>query len=110
MERRGAMLLAVGVSYAQLVTPETIERATKAVVLIQGTTETGARISGSGFLISPDGRIVTNLHVIRDLKTGGVQLQSGEVFDTVSVVAFDERKDVAILRIAGFDVPTLALG
>ena len=60
--------------------------------------------------MSRDGKIATNLHVIRDLKNAGVQLASGEIFDTVSVLAFDDRKDLAIIRIAGFDLPSIELG
>jgi len=44
------------------------------------------------------------------LKTAGVQLASGEIFDAVSVLAFDERKDLAIIKVAGFDLPTIELG
>jgi hypothetical protein len=80
-----------------------------AVVLIKGASSDGT-VQGSGLIVSPDGKIATNLHVIRDLKTAGVQLASGEIFDSVSVLAFDERRDLAILRIAGFDLPTIELG
>jgi hypothetical protein len=50
------------------------------------------------------------LHVVESLKNGGVQLASGEKFDSFSVLAFDVRKDIAIIKIAGFDLPTVALG
>jgi hypothetical protein len=84
-------------------------RDSPAVVLIKGASSDGS-VQGSGLIVSPDGKIATNLHVIRDLKTAGVQLASGEIFDAVSVLAFDERKDLAILKIAGFDLPTIELG
>ena len=80
-----------------------------AVVLIKGASGDGT-VQGSGLIVSPDGKIATNLHVVRDLKTAGVQLASGEIFDSFSVLAFDERSDLAILRIAGFDLPTIELG
>lgn len=91
------------------VTPETVEKVSKSVVLLKGTNDSGT-VLGSGFLLSPDGKIATNLHVIREMKTGGVQLQSGEIYDTFSVFAFDERKDLAIVQIAGFDLPAIELG
>jgi hypothetical protein len=78
-------------------------------VLIKGTNDNEI-IFGSGFLLSSDGKIATNLHVIREMKAGGVQLHSGEIFDTFSILAFDERKDLAILQIAGFDLPAMELG
>jgi S1-C subfamily serine protease len=80
-----------------------------AVVLIKGTTGTG-EILGTGFIISSDGKIATNLHVVETLKNGGVQLASGDKFDSFSIVAFDSRKDIAIINIRGFDLPTVALG
>jgi serine protease Do len=54
--------------------------------------------------------IVTNLHVIRDMQTGNVQLANGESFDSVSVLAIDEHRDLAIVQIAGFNLSTLELG
>src|SRR5215472_12251029 len=79
------------------------------VVLIKGTTNSG-EVLGTGFIISSDGRIATNLHVVESLKNGGVQLASGEKFDSFSILAFDARKDIAIIKIPGFDLPTVALG
>jgi S1-C subfamily serine protease len=101
----------VGVAFGQTatVTPDVIERASKAVVFLKGATDDGTLV-GSGFVLSSDGKIVTNLHVIRSLRAGGVQLPSGETYDSFSVLAYDERKDIAIIQIAGFDLPTLELG
>jgi putative serine protease PepD len=79
------------------------------VVLIKGTNGSG-EILGTGFIISSDGKIATNLHVVESLKDGGVQLASGEKFDSFSVLGFDARKDIAIIKIPGFDLPTVALG
>ncbi len=88
---------------------EIAKRVTPAVVLIRGTTDAG-EVIGSGFVLSPDGQIATNLHVIRDLKAGGIQLASGEIYDSFTVLAFDERKDIALIQIAGFDLPSTELG
>jgi hypothetical protein len=86
-----------------------VSKVSPAVVLIKGASSDGT-ILGSGMIVSRDGKIATNLHVIRDLKTAGVQLASGEIFDTVTILAFDERKDIAIIKISGFDLPIVELG
>jgi hypothetical protein len=86
-----------------------VEKASRSVVLLKGVTN-GGTVLGSGFVLSADGRIATNLHVIRDMKSGGVQLASGEIFDSFAVLAFDDRKDLAIIKVPGFDLPTVELG
>jgi S1-C subfamily serine protease len=78
-------------------------------VVIQGKTDSGD-VLGSGFIVSKDGKIVTNLHVIRDMKSASVQTATGEIFDSISVLATDERRDLAIVKIAGFGLPILDLG
>jgi hypothetical protein len=80
-----------------------------AVVLIRGATGDG-NIVGSGFIVSSDGKIATNLHVIRDLVSGGATLSSGENFDSFTVLAFDEQKDLAIIKVPGVDMPSVVLG
>jgi hypothetical protein len=86
-----------------------VEKASKSVVLVKGVTN-GGTVLGSGFVLSADGKIATNLHVIREMKSGGVQLASGEVFDSFTVLAFDDRKDLAIIKVPGFDLPAIELG
>jgi Trypsin-like peptidase domain len=85
------------------------KKVSPAVVVIQGKTDSG-EVQGSGFIISKDGKVVTNLHVIRNLKTASVQLANREMFDSFSVLAMDERRDLAIVQIGGFDLPVLELG
>jgi len=79
------------------------------VVLLKGTGDSGGSL-GSGFILSSDGKIATNLHVIREWKSGGVQLQNGDTFSVLSVLAFDATKDLAIVQIAGFDLSPCELG
>jgi hypothetical protein len=100
-------VLALGQSNS--VSADIVAKASRSVVLLKGVTDAGT-VSGSGFLISADGKIATNLHVIRDMKSGAVQLASGELYDEFTVLAFDDRKDLAIVKIAGFDLPPIELG
>jgi len=92
-----------------LSTAQIAKRTSPSVVVIQVKTNSGD-VVGSGFIISKDGKIVTNLHVIRDAETATVQLPDGEIYDSVSVLATDERRDLAIIRVPGFNLPPLELG
>ncbi len=109
------LLLSPSAASAQPVSPATTsleelaERVTQAVVLIDVRTASDTR-QGSGFLIDPSGIILTNYHVIRDARVARVKLASGDVYDHVSILAQDERRDIAVIRIAAFEMPTLPLG
>lgn len=83
--------------------------ATRAVVRIDVETAATSR-QGSGFLVDGSGRILTNHHVIRDAQSLEVRLASGDVYDVVQILATDERRDMAVLQVAGFDLPSLPLG
>src|ERR1700687_2837624 len=91
----------IAVGQISLSTAQIAKRVSPSVVVIQGKTDSGD-VLGSGFIVSKDGKIVTNLHVIRDMKTASVQMANGEIFDAVSVLATDERRDLAIVKVAGF--------
>lgn len=83
--------------------------ATAAVVLVE--VEAGERSrQGSGFIVDQEGVILTNHHVIRNATNATVRLSSGDVYDRVSVLAVDERRDLAVLKVSGFGLPTLGLG
>ncbi len=66
--------------------------------------------TGSGFVVGPDGIIVTNYHVIQGASAGRVITRQGEKFDVKGVIAFDRDKDFAILKIPAFDLTILRLG
>jgi S1-C subfamily serine protease len=65
-----------GFAQTTTVSTEAVAKASKSVVLLKGVTETGT-VLGSGFILSSDGKIATNLHVIRGMKSGGVQPRIG---------------------------------
>src|SRR5207253_1527157 len=58
------------------------------------------RASGSGFLIDPEGVIVTNAHVVEDVTTAQVRLFDGRRF-TGKVIGRDSRVDLALLKLDG---------
>ncbi len=71
--------------------------------------------TGSGFIVTKDGYILTNNHVVTGMDrttvadTIQVRLMDGRVFPA-KVVGHDPTTDVAVLKIAGNDFPTIPLG
>ena len=65
---------------------------------------------GSGFIISHDGYILTNNHVVGDVDKITVELQDGRTFDNAKVIGTDPDSEVALIKIEGDDFPVLPLG
>jgi len=65
--------------------------------------------SGSGFLITSDGYILTNYHVVENASQVKVTLYSGESYDA-AIIGGDEDYDIAVLKIAASDLPAVTLG
>lgn len=85
------------------------ERAAPSVVFITCIDARGRGSSGSGVILRADGIIATNFHVINDATAAKVQLSNGDVYDDVSVIDTDERKDIAIIKIKAVNLPVLAV-
>ncbi len=64
---------------------------------------------GSGFIISPDGYIVTNDHVAGNAKKIVVTLTNGERYDA-EIVGSDPQSDICLLKINGKNLPYVVLG
>ena len=64
---------------------------------------------GSGFIISPDGRIVTSAHVVGGAERVKVTLKSGRVLEG-KVVGIDRVTDIAVLQVKAQNLPTVKLG
>lgn len=76
----------------------------------RGRTEPETQSSeGSGFIVSPDGYILTNHHVVKDADEITVLLNDGREFKA-SVAGTDPRTDLAVLKIDAKDLPYLILG
>jgi serine protease Do len=67
------------------------------------------RGQGSGFIISADGLILTNAHVVRDAKEVTVKLSDRSEYPA-KVLGSDPVTDVAVLRIDAKNLPTVRLG
>ena len=101
---------ALASSFQGLNASEVAKESVPGLVSIVGTTIDGETVGGSGFIVDSSGTIVTSLHVIENLKHGAVRLTSGEIYDQFVVRAFDRRRDLAIIQIPAFDLPTVTLG
>lgn len=87
------------------------KEANGAVVSIVMSDKEGHPVAqGSGFLISKDGWIVTNYHVIKSGRSAVVKLPDGAFFAVDGVLAFDKARDVALLKAHGNSFRLLALG
>ena len=87
-----------------------VKKCGPAVVMIfneEGNKTTGM---GSGFIADSNGIIVTNYHVVKNATSISVKLKTGEIFKAIKVINLDKVKDICILKIESFDLPTLTLG
>jgi len=64
---------------------------------------------GSGFIVSPDGVILTNAHVVNDATEVTVKLTDRREFHA-KVIGSDKPSDVAVLKIDATGLPTVKLG
>lgn len=67
--------------------------------------------AGTGMVVSSDGYVLTNNHVVNGASQVTVVTDSGDTYENVRVVGTDPLNDVAYLKISGVsDLPTVALG
>jgi hypothetical protein len=89
---------------------EIVKSSIDAVVLIVVSDASGKpSLEGSGFLISSDGRIVTNHHVIAGATSATVKLNNGAFFPVEGLMADDPEHDLAIIKVNGKNLPHLSL-
>ena len=65
--------------------------------------------TGSGFILSSDGQLVTNAHVVGNSSKVKVTLKDGQVFEG-QVMGVDELTDIAVIKIEATGLPTAKLG
>ena len=91
-------------AYSQAVI-RAVEQVGPAVVKIAS----GSNGSGSGFIVTPDGLVITNSHVIAEARPLTVTLSDGRS-SQADVIGEDPDTDLAVLRIGGGPLPYASLG
>ena len=103
--------------FAELSLPDLYEQTVDSTVgiTINGTT-TGHfgygytfRASGSGFIISEDGYVLTNYHVIEEADSVTVATYDNEAYDA-EIIGFDKESDIAVLKIDAKKLKPVTLG
>ncbi len=87
----------------------TIDAARRATAFIAVKKASGG-FTGSGFVISPNGLLVTAAHVIDGASSASVRLPDGDTRVVTGVYRVDHRFDYAIIKMEGVDLPTITLG
>ena len=107
------LLAASAVAWSEDLPPTVAELARQArpsVVVIQTAgRESGEQAIGTGFVISGDGLIATNLHVIGEGRPIRVQTAAGKTLDVTEVRAWDRTLDLAVIKVAADDLPPLSV-
>jgi len=79
--------------------PELIARVMPSVVTVQGSSGTDISL-GSGFVITQDGYILTNEHVVAEIAEGSVQVTLSDTTTMAArVIGRDQESDLAVLKI-----------
>jgi serine protease Do len=87
------------------------ERVRKSVVVVSFSGRDGKQQGlGTGFVVSADGLIATNLHVIGEARPIDVQFSDGRTFAVTAIHATEKSMDLAVLKIDATDLPVLELG
>ena len=68
-----------------------------------------SRSLGSGFIVSADGYVLTNTHVVEDAEEVTVKLTDQREFKA-KVIGSDRRSDIALLKIPAKDLPVVTIG
>ena len=96
---------------AQDLSPAQIAAKTRPAVVLITALAAGEEIGqGSGFVTDAQGTVVTNFHVVEGADAVTVQFAGGETYDDVLFVSADRRRDVAVLKVRGSNLPFIDFG
>jgi S1-C subfamily serine protease len=98
---------------ASIDTPQVVANVEPAVVNVNtnlDALEGGGQAAGTGMIVSPNGEIVTNNHVVQGADTVHIAI-AGHGTHVATLVGTDPTADVAVLRVTGLsDLPTVHFG
>jgi regulator of sirC expression with transglutaminase-like and TPR domain/S1-C subfamily serine protease len=98
------------VAEEDLTVEQLAERAKNSIVVVTVTGRDGKSHGlGTGFVVSPEGLIATNLHVIGEARPISVELKDGTQHAVVAVYASDRKLDLALVQIDAKNLPALPL-
>lgn len=97
-------------SNRQLTVAQIVSQASNAVIQVVVSDESGNELAlGSGFIVSADGKIVTNYHVIEGARSAIAKLANGSFFPVGGVLAANADRDLVLLKVEGRGLPFLTL-
>lgn len=64
---------------------------------------------GTGIIVQSNGVILTAYHVVKNATQVQIRLKNGEIYDKIDLLGFDERRDVAALKISATDLPAVMI-
>ncbi|MDN5352032.1 MAG: serine protease Do [Clostridiales bacterium] len=110
-------VLSYSTSDTEMTIPEIVDQTADAVVEIRTeTVVTGGRVqqyvsegAGSGVIVTSDGYIATNNHVIEGASTIKVTLRDGTEY-SAELIGRDEDSDIAVIKIDATNLPTVTFG
>ena len=88
---------------------QVIEKTSPSVALVVASVLGEEPKYGTAVIVRPDGVLLTAYHVVHGARAVQVRLKSGEVYDQVQLLAADERRDIAALRIPASALPAISV-
>lgn len=89
---------------------EVANRLSPAVVSIITEARDSSASAGTGMIITADGYILTNKHVVEGARTIAVIMDNGDTYENAKLIGTDPTNDVAVLKINAKNLPTVTLG
>jgi Trypsin-like peptidase domain len=93
-------------SFRRISSPSGLERACNATVVLAGGQSDEDFFTGGGVIISPDGLLVTNYHIVESINDGLIaMLADGRVVKVEKILAANPDADVALVKLSGQNFP-----